>query len=60
MIIKGRDKPYVNANMDETGVIHIRVDFELYPAGWADIMILNEDLEKLQKGEEISGKIQER
>lgn len=54
MIVNGRDYPIVTASMDVTGILRIRVDFELYPAGWAEITLLNEDLAKLQTGEGIT------
>ena len=53
MIVKGRDWPIVSAKMDETGILTLRVDFELYPSGWVEITLLNEDLEKLQLGEHL-------
>lgn len=58
MIVEGRDYPYVSACMDVTGILRIKVDFELYPTGWAHITLLNEDLEKLQRGEEITAKFE--
>jgi hypothetical protein len=51
VIIKGRDKPVVYVSMDSTGVLTVRVDFELYPAGWVEITLLNEDLEHLERGD---------
>jgi hypothetical protein len=53
MIIRGRDKPIASVHMDETGVLHLRIDFRLYLPGWVELTIQNEDLERLQRGEEI-------
>ena len=55
MIVKGRDHPIVNVRMDETGILTLRIDFELNLAGWVVITLLNEDLEKLQRGNQITG-----
>jgi hypothetical protein len=53
MIVNGRNHPIASAHRGDDGELVVRVDFELDPAAWVEIIVTDYDLSQLDHGGEI-------